>query len=83
MEATSGAATSRMTGLPGLGQLPPTSELMAPLLSLAHSSEAGGSGGLSRLPSADEIQASMQREPSTERRMGRISLAQSLDMMQQ
>ena len=53
---------------------------MGPLSSLGQSS---GSGGLSRMPSAEEVAASMQREPSTERRMGRISLAHSLDIMQQ
>lgn len=68
--------------LPGLG----SHFSMGALSSLAHSSAGGGSGsggGLSRLPSQDEIQVSMQREPSTERRMGRISLAHSLDIMQQ
>lgn len=59
---------------------------MTPLAGLAHSSGGGASGsggGLSRLPSAEEVQASMQREHSTERHMGRISLASSLDVLQQ
>ncbi|CAL8463580.1 g3114 [Coccomyxa elongata] len=59
---------------------------MSPLAGLAHSSGGGASGsggGLSRLPSAEEVQASMQREHSTERHMGRISLASSLDILQQ
>jgi hypothetical protein len=78
MEAAPGSAGSRLA-LPGIGQHPGSSALMAPLLSLVQS----GEGSLSRMPSQDEIQASLQREPSTERRMGRISLAQSLDLLQQ
>lgn len=59
---------------------------MSPLAGLAHSSGGGASGsggGLSRLPSSEEVQASMQREHSTERHMGCISLASSLDIIQQ
>lgn len=80
MEAGEAAGSGLPFTLPGLGsQLPGLSYSMGPLASLAYSSGGGGSGGgLSRLPSQDEIQASMQREHSTERRMGRMALAHSL-----
>ena len=59
--------------------------LMNPLLSLAQSSGGSGQGGqggqgLSRMTSQEEAAASMRREPSTELRMGGVSLA---DIMQQ
>lgn len=64
--------------------LPSPYLLSGPLGSLTQTS----SGSLSRMPSHDEVfasmQASMQRELSAERqRMGRISLTQSMESMQQ
>ncbi len=60
--------------------LPSSYLLSGPLGSLTQQS----SGGLSRMPSQDEMAGAMQRELSAERgRMGRISLSQSMDTMQQ
>ena len=67
-----------MTGFPW--PLPSSYLLSGPLGSLAQTS----SGSLSRMPSQDEVGAGIQRELSAERgRMGRISLSQSMDTMQQ
>ena len=61
--------------------LPSSYMLSGPLGTLTQTS----SGSLSRLPSqADEVALGLQRELSAERgRMGRISLSQSMDSMQQ
>ena len=61
--------------------LPSSYMLSGPLGALTQTS----SGSLSRLPSqADEVALGLQRELSAERgRMGRISLSQSMDSMQQ
>lgn len=60
--------------------LPSSYLLSGPLGSLAQTS----SGGLSRMPSQDEVGTGIQRELSAERgRMGSISLSQSMDTMQQ
>jgi hypothetical protein len=78
---SAGAAleAARLLGGAGGGHMQhPSGLLMNPLLSLAHSS--GGSQGLARMTSQEEAAASMRREPSSELRMGGVSLA---DLMQQ
>lgn len=77
---SAGAAleAARVLGGGGAHMQHPSGLLMNPLLSLAHSS--GGSQGLSRMTSQEEAVASMRREPSSELRMGGVSLA---DLMQQ